>query len=510
MLFPKKLLRTYQTGNDLLKENMLDNHARAGLATLVMIIAIILTTSATMLAGKSALTPAEMGFSVAVLVGISLVNFLILFRNLDKVWSPYFMVFTVILVILTCRFVTPVKESVAMMYIAILLSFFYNSLGIALFTSIGCVIADLAVILVLKPELMPEGSSTLPVRYFSFLFAGLVAVSGSRGARQLLDLVMAKSKTASDTSEKLEMTFHEIRNASETLHANTHELRTDIQLTGGNIRGITNSLVEISQGIDHSTRDIVQISDFAAESNSKMTQATEMTHQIGRAFSETAQQVGVGTTDVRDMTEQMNDIRTTIRTAQETVTDLKLRMTDINRFLSSIESIAEQTNLLSLNAAIEAARAGESGRGFAVVAEEIRKLADQSAHTVKDIQQITIAINEQTDKVLAEVTKGTEAVDAGHTRLGRLDGMFGSLAKTVREVDEQLHHEIAVLDEAKGMFDKTQEKLENISAVFEEHTATSAQILNVAESQQETVKGLIDRISVVDDLSTQLNRLAAE
>lgn len=92
--------------------------------------------------------------------------------------------------------------------------------------------------------------------------------------------------------------------------------------------------------------------------------------------------------------------------------------------------ITSQTNLLALNASIEAARAGEAGKGFAVVADEIRNLAEQSASTVANIQEIT-------DKVraaVARLVKDTESLLAfvGNDVSDSFDG-FEKLADSYNE-----------------------------------------------------------------------------
>lgn len=80
------------------------------------------------------------------------------------------------------------------------------------------------------------------------------------------------------------------------------------------------------------------------------------------------------------------------------VTDIQARRQNEERLATISRGIASETEeivhtlkmlrLLSMNAGIEAARAGEAGKGFAVVAENVRKLADNTGSSAKNISEL--------------------------------------------------------------------------------------------------------------------------
>ncbi|MGE5674429.1 MAG: methyl-accepting chemotaxis protein [Mycobacterium leprae] len=125
---------------------------------------------------------------------------------------------------------------------------------------------------------------------------------------------------------------------------------------------------------------------------------------------------------------QLGAVVVQAKATQAQVEALLQEVAAIGRIADAVSRVANQTNLLSLNAAIEAARAGQQGRGFAVVAQEIRKLADQAAHSAREITSIVersdVQIRQTSQAVNSLAQAATDAAGASGRTAGELGQMF--------------------------------------------------------------------------------------
>lgn len=166
-----------------------------------------------------------------------------------------------------------------------------------------------------------------------------------------------------------------------------------------NIASTMKSIAQVSSKIENQSNEILDESQNGLKTAQEVYKQTESCTRFGH--------------EVKGNIESINS---SMRKSVDKINDLKSKSELIVDILTTIQGIASQTNLLALNASIEAARAGESGKGFAVVAEEIRKLAEVSQESTKeiketidaiiDIVQSTVEFIEETDKDLLEGVSG--------------------------------------------------------------------------------------------------------
>lgn len=104
---------------------------------------------------------------------------------------------------------------------------------------------------------------------------------------------------------------------------------------------------------------------------------------------------------------------------------------DVLKITGVLQKIAAQTKLLSLNAAIEAARAGEYGLGFGVVASEVRKLADNSSTSSKEVEELINRVTHEIQELVNETKTSVKETSKGMKEVEKTRESFQQIRTTV-------------------------------------------------------------------------------
>ena len=163
---------------------------------------------------------------------------------------------------------------------------------------------------------------------------------------------------------------------------------------GGAIGEITEGSANLASRTNEEAASITQTSATLEELTAIVKQNRQNSEETGTALVEFNGEILAKSALMSDVTDTMKEIHESGKRIDEIV--------------RVINDISFQTNLLALNAAVEAARAGEAGRGFAVVAAEVRNLAQKTAESSKNIQEIVSQNVESTERGMDLVSRTTE------------------------------------------------------------------------------------------------------
>lgn len=189
---------------------------------------------------------------------------------------------------------------------------------------------------------------------------------------------------------------------------------------------VSEELLALAQQTNASVETLITNSKVV---NKNVVQSTEQS-------SQTQQLAHEGQRQIAELTKQINGISTNTTHVTDMVAKLFQAFEEISDVITIVQDIANQTNLLSLNSAIEAARAGDQGKGFAVVAGEVRKLAEQTKHSISSIQNLINTANEYMEQTVHSIQSVTSTVHVGRDAAEKTEKTFHNI---LSEMDKNLY-----------------------------------------------------------------------
>ena len=226
-------------------------------------------------------------------------------------------------------------------------------------------------------------------------------------------------------------------------------------------------------------------SDMAAtveEMTVSINHVADRAQEANRISSASGQLAISGEKVIGQTVSDIQDIAMTVHEAAELIHGLEQHSQQISNVVAVIKEVADQTNLLALNAAIEAARAGEQGRGFAVVADEVRKLAERTAASTKEIGNTIDSMRTSAGNAVTSMQGVVNKVAKGVERAQEANESIKQIGEGSRNAVSMVEEITAAIREQGTATNNIATQVEHIAQMSEESSAAAG---NSSEAAQD-------------------------
>ncbi|TVY10421.1 methyl-accepting chemotaxis protein [Paenibacillus cremeus] len=268
----------------------------------------------------------------------------------------------------------------------------------------------------------------------------------------------------------------------------------------------TSSVTNLASGANEISGAVFTSFSVVKDIESKVSDYAESTKEMNRRCEQTLELVQRGMRAVESQAESVkhNVIATT--NVAGTIDELVKEAMGISKITRTISEIAEQTNLLSLNASIEAARAGEHGKGFSVVAHEVRKLAEESSRSAKEVFHLVRNIEHSIRQARQNIQINEDIANRQSLSIDETEKVFGQMVESVEFITNRMNvftGESQKMQEAAKVIAGT---MENISAITQESAAATEQVSSSMIEQTSSVRAVVSQSEQMLRMVTQLQR----
>lgn len=311
--------------------------------------------------------------------------------------------------------------------------------------------------------------------------------------RRALELLMEVDPVSrGDLTIRANVTADEVGTIADSYNAIIRNLRKLVVEVQGASQSVTQTATNNEMSVRSVSKEALKQSESINSALQEIKVMTESSRGVENRAKQAERGMQVAVSALKEGDEAMNrtvegisEIRETVSETAKKVKRLGETSQKISRIVNLISNFAAQTNLLALNAAIEAARAGEEGRGFSVVAEEVRDLAEQSATSTAEIEQLVEEIQSQTNEVVAAMETGTEQVVTGTKLVQNAREKLNQIAMVSKQVNSIVREIAIAANTQTKTSDHMGETMQGIAAIA---TDTSKQSEDVARSFSELLQ----------------------
>lgn len=301
-----------------------------------------------------------------------------------------------------------------------------------------------------------------------------------------VELLVQHIKEINDKTEHLNISsqgssssISHLGTAIQQIEENTKSLSIALSNISSAVDQISSSINEVAKNTNALATDSEEMASSINEINYSLQEIVRNTEAGMQLAEKTNKQVIEGMEKTERTVKGMADISSSMDEIHGIINLLGVRSKQIGDILTVINSIAEQTNLLALNAAIIASQAGEYGKGFQVVANEIRNLAERTAASTAEIDNLIKTAQNDVKKAISAVEKGKTNVDEGKK--------FAHEAReTISKITESTEK---VLNSIRAITKTTKEQLIGSSRISEAATRTSDNTNKIAKATAEEASG---------------------
>ena len=290
--------------------------------------------------------------------------------------------------------------------------------------------------------------------------------------------VMASTR---DMQEQLRRMFAEISKGAGQLSSGANEMLALADVSASRAQAQNDAAASIAAAVEELTVSVSHINDNTQHAQRQASEARQLAEN-GNAI------IGQSLSEVQRIEASVSETATVIA-------NLEKESANISAIVNVIREIADQTNLLALNAAIEAARAGEQGRGFAVVADEVRKLAERTGHSTKEISQLIQNIQQGTHRAAESMASGMERVQSGVTLSTRAGEAIAGISGSVAKASEQVSDISSALSEQTSASSDIARNIEVIAGMSQENSESAQKVTQASQQMSSLAETLLKEVS---------------